>query len=233
MITMNSRTQAMFDDNTTYPYLAEGVWFEQMPTFTDPKDLFTDQLAELEDFCVATVDLNSTALLPVWRLINTGAEDYIYSDWPIPIDLSYSDADLLTGATGNFPVGDLNWFPTQKADWEAQKEAEHTLIENAKEAGTLSIRDDANLPGKFLLRQNYPNPFNPTTTISYELTMSGLVTLKVFDVMGREVSTLVNQTQGTGNHEVVFNANNLASGIYYFSLTSQNYTVTKKMVLVR
>lgn len=139
MITMNSRTQAMFNDNTNYPKLNEGTWYKKMPAFTDSKDLFTTQLAAFETFCVATVDEAATALLPVWRLIYTGAEDYIYSDWPVPIDLSYSDADLLVGGTGGFPVGDLNWFPAEKAAWEAQKAAEHTVLQNAL--------DDGKLPG--------------------------------------------------------------------------------------
>lgn len=137
MITMNSRTQAMFNDNTKYPKLNEGVWYKKMPAFTEPKDLFTTQLAAFEAFSVATVADDATALLPAWRLIYTGAEDYVYSDWPIPIDLSYTDADLIAGGTGGFPVGDLNWFPAKKAAWEAQKAGEHTILQNALDEGKM------------------------------------------------------------------------------------------------
>jgi hypothetical protein len=150
MITMNARTQAMFDDNGAYPYLTEGVWYEQMPAFADPQDLFTDQLANFEDFCVATVDESSTALLPVWRLIYTGSEDYIYSDWPIPINLSYSDANLLTGGVGGFPVGDLNWFPAEKAEWLLQRDAENEeLLAALNEGRTPGASLVANTNGSF------------------------------------------------------------------------------------
>jgi len=236
MITMNSRTQDMFDDDVTYPLLTEGVWYKKMPTFTDAQDLFSDQLTNFEEFNVATVDEEGTALLPLWSLVFTAEEDYIYSDWPIPVDLSYSDADLLTGATGGLPVGDLNWFSDKKAEWEAQKDAEQTAIEMALNTGTVTVglREIAGeMPGKFKLNQNYPNPFNPSTMIRYELPLNGMVSLKVYDAMGKEIITLVNQNQTAGTYEVEFNGSQHASGVYYFRLTSQNFTDTKRMVLIK
>jgi tetratricopeptide (TPR) repeat protein len=80
---------------------------------------------------------------------------------------------------------------------------------------------------------NYPNPFNPTTTISYSLPTDGKVVVKVFDVLGRELTTLVNETASAGKHSVVWNGNNSASGIYFYSITFKNQTLYKKMLLVK
>ena len=237
MVTMNTRSQTMFNNNAAYPYLTEGVWYRELPTFTDSKDLLTTQADNLKTFSVGTVDINSTNILPDWRLVLVGADYYVYSDWPIPVDLSYSNADLLTGATGGFPVGDLNWFPTAKATWAAQRDAENTAITNALNNGTTTIITGVNevgsLPVKFQLQQNYPNPFNPSTTITFSLPHSTNTSLKVFDMLGREVATLVDGYMAAGSHEVHFNATSLASGIYYYKLTSGNFTEVKKMMLVK
>ena len=83
------------------------------------------------------------------------------------------------------------------------------------------------------LGQNYPNPFNPSTTISYSLSQSGFVKLKVYDVLGREVANLVSMEQSTGNYKVEFNASNLTSGIYFYRLQSGDFTETKKLILLR
>lgn len=89
------------------------------------------------------------------------------------------------------------------------------------------------LPVSFALHQNYPNPFNPNTTISYELPASCFVTLRVFDLLGREIITLVNKQQQAGRYGVNFNANALTSGIYFYSIQSGQYRDTKKMLLIR
>jgi len=93
--------------------------------------------------------------------------------------------------------------------------------------------NNVKLPAKFLLSQNYPNPFNPSTTINYSLPKSGNVTLKVFDILGQEVTTLVNEKQSAGKYEVKFDAGKLASGIYYYRISVGNFIQTKKMILMK
>lgn len=88
-------------------------------------------------------------------------------------------------------------------------------------------------PKEFKLEQNFPNPFNPTTTIQYQLPQDAKVTLKVYDILGSEVATLINEEQNAGYKEVQFNGNNIASGIYVYRLTAGNYISTKKMMLVK
>jgi hypothetical protein len=90
---------------------------------------------------------------------------------------------------------------------------------------------DNNLVNSFNLNQNYPNPFNPSTTISYSLKEGNHVSLKVFDVLGKEVSTLVNQYQNAGNYSFKFNAVSYMSGIYFYRIESGNFVSVKKMIL--
>jgi pectate lyase len=89
------------------------------------------------------------------------------------------------------------------------------------------------LPGEFLLRQNYPNPFNPTTTIGYGLPVAGSVTLKIFNVLGQEIATLVDQEQNPGYYSVVWNAGEIAGGVYFYQLRAGEFIMTKQLVLVK
>jgi len=89
------------------------------------------------------------------------------------------------------------------------------------------------VPDKFLLAQNYPNPFNPSTKINYELPVSNYVTLKIYDMMGREAYELVNANQTAGSYSVTFNASKLSSGVYYYKISAGEFTETKKMLLVK
>ena len=95
------------------------------------------------------------------------------------------------------------------------------------------ISVNANASSNVVLYQNYPNPFNPTTMIEYSLPTSSHVTLKVYDVLGREVVTLKNENQFAGKHSVQFNASRLASGIYFYVLVADNFTVSKKMSILK
>ncbi len=89
------------------------------------------------------------------------------------------------------------------------------------------------LVDKFHLSQNYPNPFNPTTTIQYTIPKEAFVTIKVYDDLGREIATLLNERKAIGNYSVDFNSSNLSSGIYFYRLISGTYSATKKMILMK
>ncbi len=94
-------------------------------------------------------------------------------------------------------------------------------------------QDIAAVPAEFTLRQNYPNPFNPSTVISYSIPRQSFVSLRIYDMLGREISTLVNEQKGPGEYTVSFNAQRLASGIYFYVLQAGQFHETKRMVLVR
>jgi hypothetical protein len=95
------------------------------------------------------------------------------------------------------------------------------------------VNDQNNFPDEYALLQNYPNPFNPSTTISYQLPVGGNLTLKVYDVLGNEIATLVNEEKPAGEYEVEFSAAALSSGIYIYRLKAGTYSETKKMILLK
>ncbi|MCX6162470.1 MAG: T9SS type A sorting domain-containing protein, partial [Ignavibacteriae bacterium] len=88
-------------------------------------------------------------------------------------------------------------------------------------------------PETYSLSQNYPNPFNPVTKINFALPKSGLVTLKVYDVLGKEITTLVNEVKNVGAYTVDFNGSNLSSGVYFYKLSSGDFTSIKRMMLIK
>jgi len=92
---------------------------------------------------------------------------------------------------------------------------------------------DTEIPKEYALFNNYPNPFNPATTITYQLPKSGSVTLKIYDILGNEVKTLVNEQKEMGRYTVTFNASSFASGMYVYQLRANDYTSTKKMLLLK
>ncbi|MDZ7762994.1 MAG: T9SS type A sorting domain-containing protein [Melioribacteraceae bacterium] len=96
-----------------------------------------------------------------------------------------------------------------------------------------SVRDLDALAKKFELSQNYPNPFNPSTVIKFAIPQTSEVSLKVYNVLGQEVKTLINTEMNAGSYEVKFNASQLASGIYFYSIQAGDFTATKKMMLLK
>ncbi len=115
--------------------------------------------------------------------------------------------------------------------------ADGIYIDNIKLTGynavTTGIISGNESPSKFSLYQNYPNPFNPNTQINYTIASGGQVTLKIFDILGKEVATLVNEKQNPGSYSLNFDGSNLSSGLYYYRLESGNYSDTRKMILIR
>jgi hypothetical protein len=155
--------------------------------------------------------------------------------WP-RVDCSYKNNTMLTASIEGLPLGDLNWFPSQKAIWQKNQASimTHILSENTSVINITSVKQENNqTPTKFSLSQNYPNPFNPTTEIKYSIPKSALVTLKVYNLLGQEVVTLVNQEQKSGNYIVNFNASQLASGVYMYRIQSGDFSLTKKMTLLK
>ena len=104
-----------------------------------------------------------------------------------------------------------------------------------KEGGVVSVKEipSKNIPKEFILFQNYPNPFNPVTNINFSLPAKSFVSLKVFDLIGREVATFVSQEKSAGTYQVTFNASRLPSGIYFYRLIAGTFTQAKKMLVLK
>ncbi len=126
-----------------------------------------------------------------------------------------------------------------KAKWTFNKEAKEKqqlqdflLIAGVKgKSSDLNIKDL--IVSSYSLSQNYPNPFNPVTTIKFTIPKAGLITIKVYDVLGRMVKELVNEVREAGNHSVLFDGSVFASGIYFYRIETTGFVDTKRMVLVK
>lgn len=130
----------------------------------------------------------------------------INGDWELRV------SDLVAGNTGTLESWEMNFTFLVPTDVES---------------------DNNKQPVDYGLYQNYPNPFNPSSKISYSIAEYGRVSLKIYDILGREVTTLVNEEKSAGRYEVIFNASGLASGIYFYRLQAENYVETKKMILLK
>ena len=107
-------------------------------------------------------------------------------------------------------------------------------IKEVNPGDEIESAEDSGLPEyKFELKENYPNPFNPSTTINYELAKSGFTSLKIYDVLGKEIATLVNEKQDAGTYSLQWNASNYSSGVYFYTLQADGFVQTKRMILTK
>ena len=176
----------------------------------------TPHLAKLIEYVnkIATATLDST-----WHYKPSGV---LYPPtWPLPENLAYSNTALMTYGTDGFPVGDLNWFPAQKAAW---------LLTDVKRVEPV--------PQEFTLSQNYPNPFNPSTSIEFSLKKAEYVKLVVYNMLGQKVRTLADAELAPGTYVATWNGLDdhgyqLASGAYYYRMESKSFTTTRAMMLLK
>ncbi len=140
--------------------------------------------------------------------------DYLEFTWPLDFDLSYTNTALENAGTDDKPIGSLQWWP----------EYSYTDV---------AASDHAATPADYKLSQNYPNPFNPSTMINFSVAKKAHVELKVFNVLGAEVATLVNGTKAAGSYNVNFDASQLSSGVYFYQLKVGDQTMTRKMMLMK
>ena len=144
------------------------------------------------------------------------------------------DSIMLQARPGNYIQPDQKQ-PMQLFDVQIQPVVNYPVhVERIQCAPTTGINGNINqIPDEFSLSQNYPNPFNPSTKISYSIKTTGFVKLNIYNSAGELTAQLVNNKQEQGNYEVTFNAANLSSGIYFYTLETEGFTATKKMVLVK
>jgi hypothetical protein len=136
------------------------------------------------------------------------------------------------------PIGSLIWNDAQNNAYQAASSwyrlnnvVNDILCDVCPPEGVKVL--DTGVPASYSLSQNYPNPFNPATNIKYSIKQQSQVSLKVYDVLGKEVESLVNQNQNAGSYEVNFNASKLASGVYIYRLTAGDFVQSMKMILIK
>ncbi len=152
-------------------------------------------------------------------------------------DLAFDENGALYGVIGGTTeIGKLISIDKTTAVGTEIGETGYTNVQSLAysiNGNTSSFDEKENMPTEFALKQNYPNPFNPTTRIEFQIADLGFITLKVYDVLGNEVITLVNEQKPAGVYEVEFNASSLTSGVYFYQLKSASLIQTKKMILLK
>jgi len=158
-----------------------------------------------------------------------------------PVTLALPVAGLALDSSRIYYLSDqvtgqvLTVTPAQMGAFPLTVPAYATRVYVLDSVAVTSTRDDgvSVAPGSFALLQNYPNPFNPSTTIAFELPEKASVRLSVFDILGREVATLINGTLEAGRHAVVFTADRLATGVYFYRFEGGGTSMVKKMVVLK
>jgi hypothetical protein len=214
---MNTRTQGMFDDNTNYPELVSENNISADPQFNEAMESW------VVDSVIYWADNMRTNSASTFRNYNIGSTDLLIPSWPLPEKLRYSNSQLFTAGHDGLPVGDLNWFPKEKNQW--------NILNGFPEDKIILNVQDNKLTGPELYLTNYPNPFNLTTTFSFDLPASGNACLQIYNAQGKLVATLLNSKFEKGNHSIDFDARDLSAGLYFYQLQFNNHSVANKMII--
>ena len=163
----------------------------------------------------------------VYRKVGSGNFSLIHTNNESQFE--YTDTDYYIPTSGG---SQLQYYIKALFVTEELSQPTNTVTTN----GIITLKGKSNTStfvDKNILLPNFPNPFNPTTKISYSIKEEGLVTLKVYDILGKEIATLVNENKPTGNYEAEFNASSLPSGIYLYRIQAGNFVQTRKMILMK
>lgn len=173
------------------------------------------------------IDLNNDPILYQWFVVGTAV-----TSPPLSESMFTLEAAIVLGAMAGADSLTVQWGVRAKGQ-------EQDFVASVDTFTVTFVNDiptsvATNIPNEFFVDQNYPNPFNPTTTIRFGLPKEAVVDLRIYDILGREVVTLIsNQATKAGTYSYVFNASNIASGTYIYRLTTDNKVVTKKMLLIK
>lgn len=227
--------QAFFNEHTNWPLLVgkplswhinSRLGADSVNAFTlinDPVLTNTQALmSKLMRWYVSPTGGNKTKNTPstLWVRAEHDMDRRPIAFWINDLNCAYqTTSPAYTGSMGGFPAGDLNWFPTKKAEWQQWV--------------TGISSDESVIPSEFSMDQNYPNPFNPATKISFNLSKAGYTTLAVYNLLGEKVAVIVNQELQAGRHTVDFDASRLSSGVYIYKIESGNNVATMKMTLLK
>ena len=231
------------DDGTSWTRCDSGV----------PEDVFTRSLLTVGDTLIAGTDLGiylSTDMGSSWSARNNGLPFDSTHTTNIYSMISYLDHLFMGTNRGVYHSSDMgmNWesisddlggstLPVYSLSVQDDYIFAGTRggVWRRAISGVVSVEDpgDDPAPQSYTLYQNNPNPFNPSTSITYSLSMAGLVSVRIFDILGREVATLIHERKEVGKHTVEWNARSIPSGIYLYRITTERFSDTKKMVLVK
>lgn len=208
----------------TYGWIIEDRGLEEM--------LFSQFSAELKDSTIAlSWEVSSDRIDSVFVLERRYIVSEDTTNWENMYTVASETLLNFSYVDSLLPSGDEVHYRILGIDKNENQEISETLVVDI--SSFTGIEDLGDIPTEFKLSQNYPNPFNPTTTINYSVPEQSHITLKIFDALGKEVTSLVNELKAIGNYSVEFNAANLTSGVYFYQIKADHYIQTKKMILLR
>ena len=164
---------------------------------------------------------NIMAIIDSITILLSESEERNFERWDILDEYIWPNAYV--GGSYEYEISYLKNWIINRLNW---MDEELDFIDDVSEKG----KPVAN---NYYLFQNYPNPFNPSTMIKYKIPESGLVTIKVYDALGREIATLVNEEKPVGSYEIKFDGSNLSSGVYFYRLNFDSFISIKKMILLK
>lgn len=224
--------------NDDFPMFKYGnITYDVDPGWTDATiyDL-SDSLAAWQRPATWIHGLNFPASMfpdpPTWAKFwwDPDGDIAINDAWPV-FDGTYTNAELLTGSVANYPLGDLNWFPDKKAEWEAEKDDifAHMKAGNTSKYGTTSVEKVT----QNTISSVYPNPVSDVATIRFSLSNTADVDIKIYNSVGQEVQNLFSDTRSAGTHRVEFNCSKLKQGVYYYSIKAGDTVENHKFMVVK
>ncbi len=235
------------DNNDLGSYTETGSWFTSVAQSYGPSSRYAYiQSGSNGPTATFTFQLNKNGIYDIFETLPTTINSannalYIIIENGVVMDSMYLNQNQGSG----------NWKNIGRYFLPAQSTVAIKVIDSGESTAGPVIRADAfkislfeettniandkeeSVPTEFELFQNYPNPFNPSTKISWQSPVGSWQTLKVYDILGNEIATLVNEEKPAGTYEVTFNSANLSTGIYFYKLQAGNYTETKKMVILK
>ncbi len=224
---LNTRMQAMFDDDDTYPLLVAENNVEIDPVFANT----AMDTWEITENAKAVAEFHAHPEGAFWGTTSsmrnydatTGIDqDLLLIPWPLlEGNMEITAASLMTAGHDGLPMGNLNWDPDSRAQYREPHEA------------GVGVEEMLQNPSGISLSHNYPNPFSNQTSIAYSLSRGADVTISVYNVMGQEVANLVNNFRTAGSYSVVWDASDVPAGIYTFRIKADGFAQTKKMMKLK
>jgi len=234
------------DNSDSLHYTEQGQWNYSTAQAYGPNSRFAYLHQSPPASASFSAKVNRSGVYNIKEIVPTTVNSskdaiYVFSVSGVPVDSFYVDQNNDSGnwvtigrsfIPANVPV-ELKVIDSGENTPNVVLRADAVMFSIVKEVTNVNNFDSQSIPKKFVLAQNYPNPFNPSTTISYSLPKDEYTTLIIYDVLGREVKSLVNDFQKAGTYRIHFTASELASGIYFYKLAAGNFISTKKMVLLK
>ncbi len=220
-IFVNTRDESPYCASAIYDYSAANI-------ISDYNDLYYDNTNA--NNCLVRILSTKYNTLADWQA--TGKDLHSYVEMPhfmSPTDLHIDETIATYLESRGTPITEID------LDFDGNTRNAATPDIGADEFNgiVVGVEEEETLPTEYALLQNYPNPFNPSTVISYQLPVSSDIVLKVFDVLGNEITTLVDEFKIAGRYEVEYDASTLPSGVYFYQLRAGEYTAVKKMILLK